>query len=392
MSTRGPTLGSFVAVLVALAVFASCASWQTAARTEQWTLYAERALTSEETRQYVQSIEPARAAVADALGPFESRVSLYVWEDGDAGPVARSSSAQLNEGGTGAVQEVPGIGPARVRAFHARTKTFFGPSSGIYLGAPETGTAAHELVHARIAEENLNLPLWLEEGLANVLGDGYQEGERWVVDGLSCWPLRELTEARITDAEFVRLLALSAEDSSDVRENVLAHFVGWAIVFDLYRESGKLDWRAWVERYGRGIDPSEARMRMQRTLTPAALESWLERLKDAQPAVRVATAKGLWKLRSLIAVEALLDAIEREKDPLARVAFAINLLASAGEMRLPENLQRRMWRQAWPTLRRAELDDPREQKAIEELFATFRWGSRSNPRAPLEALRRFWAE
>lgn len=391
MSTRGSRVRRFVAALV-LGALASCASWRDAVRTERWTLYSERTLTSEETRQYERSIEPALGAVSEALGPFKNRVSLYVWEDGNAAPGDGSSSAQLHEGGTGAVQEVPGIGPARVRAFHARTRTFFGPSSGIYLGAPETGTTAHELVHARVAEENLELPLWLEEGLASFLGDGYQDGERWIVDGLACWPMRELTEARIADVEFARLLALSAEDSSDVRENVLAHFVGWAIVFDLYREEGKLDWRGWIARYTHGIDAGEARMRMQRTLAPATLESWLQRLKDERPAVRIATAKGLWKLRSLIAVEALLDALEREKDPLARVALAINLLASAGEMRLPDDLQRRMWRQAWPALRRAQLADPREQKAVEELFASFRWGSRSSPSGPLEALRRYWAE
>ena len=164
MSTRGSRVRRFVAALV-LGALASCASWRDAVRTERWTLYSERTLTSEETRQYERSIEPALGAVSEALGPFKNRVSLYVWEDGNAAPGDGSSTAQLHEGGTGAVQEVPGIGPARVRAFHARTRTFFGPSSGIYLGAPETGTTAHELVHARVAEENLegdhNAVLWI---------------------------------------------------------------------------------------------------------------------------------------------------------------------------------------------------------------------------------------
>lgn len=391
MTSKGARILHLYCAFVAL-VLASCTSWRAQVRNEEWTLYAKRALAAEEARRYESTIAPAHATVASMLGPFEHRVDLYVWEEGDGEPANATSSIQLHEGDVGAVQDVPGIGPARVRAFHARSDTFFGPESGIYLGAPDTGTAAHELVHARISEEDLALPLWLEEGLANVLGDGYQDGERWIVDGLACWPIRELVEARISDAELATLLRLSADDASDVRENVLAHFVGWAIVFDLYREAGKLDWRAWVARYAKGIDPAEARERMQRSIGPEALESWLKRLADPAPAVRIATAKGLWKLRSLVAVEALLDQLDVEKDPLARVALAINLLASAGEMRLPEDLQRRMWRQAWPAMRRAKLADPRDQRAVEELFGTFRWGSRSNARAPLDQLRRYWAE
>lgn len=382
---------SFCLALAALAL-AGCASWKPQLAREAWTLHAQRTLADEELQRYEGATAPAFAAVSERFGAFRRPVSLYLWEDSDARVLGSSNSSQIHETGLGAVQEVPGIGLARVRAFHSRTNTFFGPRSGIYLGAPEAGTVAHEFVHARMADEGLELPLWLEEGLANFVGDGYLDGDRWVVDGLACWPMRELAEARISDRELASLLALTAEDASDARENVLAHFVGWAIVFDLQREEGGLRWREWTARYSNGIAPSEARMRMERTLAPATLEAWMKRLADPAPSVRIATAKGVWKLRSLVAVEALIDQLEVEKDPLARVALAINLLASAGEMRLPESLQRRMWRLAWPTMRRAKLADPREQKAVDELFASFRWGSRGSASGPLEVLRRYWAE
>ncbi len=61
-------------------------------------------------------------------------------------------------------------------------------------------------------------------------------------------------------------------------------------------------------------------------------------------------------------------------------------------MRLPGGLQQRMWRTVWPKLRRAKLDDAREQAAIDQLFASFRWGSRQNASTPLEELRTYWAE
>lgn len=388
MPTRG-LWRTISACVLAACLSTGCATWQTAVRSEPWTLYARRELPPAEQQEYRRAIEPAHAAVSALFGPFANRVALYVWEGGAADA---PSSAQLDENVGGVIQEVPGIGPARVRAFHARTSGLFGANSGIYLGAPETGTIAHEFVHARIAEENTTLPLWLEEGLANIAGDGFQDGDRWIVDGLSCWPVRELTEARISDQELVELLALSSEDTSDVRSNVLAHFVGWAIVFDLYRESGTFAWREWSDRYRGGIAPGEARERLQRSLLPSTLETWLQRLADPERAVRIATAKGLWKLRSLIAVEALLDRLEDEEDPLVRIAFAINVLASAGEMRLPDDLQRRMWRHAWPVLRRAKLEDAGEQRAVDQLAQSFRWSSRQSPREPLEKLKRYWAE
>jgi hypothetical protein len=72
--------------------------------------------------------------------------------------------------------------------------------------------------------------------------------------------------------------------------------------------------------------------------------------------------------------------------------LSINVLAAAGEMRLPGDLQGRMWREVWPKLRRAQLDDEREQRALEQLVSSFRWGSRQGSREPLEELRAYWAE
>src|SRR5262249_14393154 len=160
-----------------------------------------------------------------------------------------------------------------------------------------------------------------------------------------------LSSHPIADAELAHLLKLHANDDVDARDNVLVHFVGWAIVFDLYRESGRLDADAWRARYARGLDLAEARHRFDRTLSPWTALAWLERLDDPRPEVRLAAAKGVWKLRSQDVVARLLDALRKEEDPTVRVGLAINVLAAAGEMRLPRPMDRRMWSLALPALR-----------------------------------------
>lgn len=341
-------------------------------------------------RAFEAAVAPAMRTVQKVLGPFRRPVKVHAWS-GVAG--AETSGAEvIHEGEGGPVQDVPGIGPARVRAYHARTDGLFGPPAGIFLAAPECGTIAHELVHAHAAEDGLDLPLWLEEGTACILGDGFLDGERWTVDGLSCWPLRELRSQRITDDELARLLGLRASDPSSPKENVLAHFVGWAIVFDLYREEGRIDWRGWRRRYEDGIPLEEARRRLSRTIDPAEVARWLERLRDPRREVRLATAKGVWKLHSTEVASALLEALEEETDPEVRVGLAINLLACAGEARLPDRLTGRLWRAAWPALRHAGLADPAEQQGVEELLRSFRRRGGRSSQVPLQALRRFWAE
>ena len=380
--------GFLAAVPIALAL-SSCNSWRTVGRYEGWTLYGEEGQ-EVETARYEAAIGPAKSAVEEILGPFEEMIRVHAWS-GEAGPET-SGARVILDGEGGPVQDVPGIGPARVRAYHARGDDLFGPPSGIFLAAPECGTAAHELVHARAAEQELELPLWLEEGVACLLGDGFLDGKRWVVDGLSCWPLRELQGQTVSDADLARILSLGASDPSSPRENVLAHFVGWAIAFDLYRQEGEIDWNGWGTRYGKGIDVAEARMRIERTLDPATALAWMERLKDPRREIRLATAKGIWKLRSTPIATALLEALEAEEDPEVRVGFAINLLACAGEARLPDVLTGRLWRAAWPALRRAALADPAESQAARDLMRSFRFRSNRSSQEPLLGLRRFWAE
>jgi hypothetical protein len=250
----------------------------------------------------------------------------------------------------------------------------------------------HELVHARIAELAPDLPLWLEEGLACYLGDGFLEDDRWIVDGYACWHVRELREQRLPDKELERVLKLSAADESSVRENVLVHFVGWAIVFDLRREAGELAWKDWLARYRRGISAEEARQRIERTISGEAEASWLERLGDPDRFVRMATAKGLWKLRSPGAVVALLDAIDEEQDAEVKVALAINALAAGGDVRLSDEGRERFWPTVWPALRRGQLSDASEQAALKSLYLSYRRRTEMTSQQALEGLRRYWAE
>lgn len=369
----------FCAVILLLAT--SCSSWREVRRFDGWTLYGEKGAEID-VAAFRAAFDPAKRAVEERFGPFQRDVRVHALGPSEAG------AHDAHE--TGIVQEVPGIGRARVRAYHARGNGLFGSSSGVYAGVAEPGTAVHELVHARIAEEAPDLPLWFEEGLACLLGDGFLDQERWVVDGLACWPLRELRDQKLGDADLRRLLALRAEDSASSRDNVLLHFVGWAIVFDLYRESGGFEWRDWAAR--RSISLAEARERLERTLSPETEQAWLLRLSDPDRGVRLATAKGLWKLRSENAVIALLDRLDEEKDPEVLVSLAINALAAAGETHLAWRVQGRMWDKVWPVLRRANLPDPVENDAMHDLSRSFRRRTDVDAHQALEGLRRFWAE
>lgn len=382
---RGSARGLGLAFCLAAMVGAGCQSWKPVGAGEGWSLYAldEGAA---DLPGFEAAFDPAMVAVTEVLGPFRNPVRVHVVEP-DAQPVM-GTAATIEAG----VREVPGIGPARVRAWHTRTRGALGDTSGIYMSHPDVGTAAHELVHARFAEEYEMLPLWLEEGIACLVGDGFLAEGRWVIDGLSCWPLRELRDQRIDDAELARLLTLRAADGSDSRENVLVHFLGWAIAFDLMREDGRIAAQQWIGRYQREIGVAEARERLQRTLSTETLRQWLLRLQDEDPRVRAATAKGLWKLRSTEAFDALLRALEKETDADTKAALGINALACAGEMTLNGDQQGRMWRVVWPKLRRLELEDPREKEALANLFRSFRFGSSRGAQAHLEGLRRFWAE
>lgn len=367
------------ALLAALVLgLTGCSSWSRVQTFEGWSLYAEKR-DGVDVAAFERAYDPALAAVVGVFGEFRAPVRIHAFDDED------------DTAGVASVQEVPGIGRARVRAYHTRGAGPFGPAAGVYASSADPGTAVHELVHARIAEIDPDLPLWFEEGLACVLGDGFLDGDRWIVDGLACWPLRELRERAPDVTELARLLAVRAEHGTDLRENVLVHFVGWAIVFDMYRAEGRVDWPGWIER-ARSMGVSEARDRMVRTLSDETETAWLARLDDADRGVRMATAKGLWKLRSESVLRRLIDRLGKEEDPEVQVAIAINTLAAAGERQPPGRLAGRMWRTVWPVLRRAELADPAEQAAVESLFASFRWRGNSDSDRALDALQRFWAE
>lgn len=363
---------------------AACSSWRTVEVRDGWTLYGENGR-SVDAAAFAASFDPAYRTVEGVFGPFADTVRVHAIQ-------SERTSLDLPSKDVGTIQDVPGIGRARVRAYHARGDGVFGPATGIYAETPEPGTAVHELVHARIAELAPALPLWLEEGLACYLGDGFQDGDRWIVDGYACWHVRELRDQRLPDKELQRVLDLAAADESSVRENVLVHFVGWAIVFDLYREAGALDWKQWFTRYRRGIGAEEARLRIERTISTQVEAEWLRRLRDPNRNVRFATAKGLWKLRSQPAVTALLDALDTESDGEVRVAFAINALAAGGDVKLPEGVRERFWPTVWPALRRGQLQDPSEQAALRSLYLSYRRRTQISPQAALDGLRRYWAE
>ena len=377
-------------LLILVALGPACASWRTLHEFPGWSLHARPGVEID-GGAYQRVFEPAFPAVEGLLGPFQRPVRVFAWhEDSDIEPRGPDRIATSNPG---SVEEVPGIGPARVRAFHARGDGLFGLQAGVYAGEIETGTAVHELVHARLAEERRNLPLWLEEGVAGLLGDGFLDGDRWVIDGLACWPMRKLSEQELGAGELERLLRLRGGDATDVRENVLVHFVGWAIAFDLLRESGRLEPRAWIERYERGIDPVEARQRISRSVAEETALEWLARLRDPRREVRLAAAKGVWKLRSREATRLLLEALEAETDAEVRVGLAINLLASVGEAPPPDGSMGRLWRSVWSALRAARLGDETEEAALRELGrgSRFRRG-RGDSQQALLVLRRFWDE
>ncbi len=379
-----PELPMVRILVLSLLTLASCTSWKPVARHERWTLY-ELPGQAVAARQFAEAFDPAFEAVEVTLGSFERRVDVHAWPE-SGGPGGDGSRV-----GTG-VHQVPGIGPARIQAYHARGGSAFG-RSGVFIGAPDAGTAVHELVHARFAELGTELPLWFEEGIAGVLGDGILVDGLWYVDGLACWPLRELGEELLSDENLARLIALDASEETSVRDNVLVHFVGWAVVFDLYRESGaSIEWRSWLAAFGDDPLP-EVRRRMERTLSAATPLAWIDRLESEDRGVRLATAKGLWKLRSREVLDALLTALERESDPEVRIGLAVNILATAGELTLPWRRWREVEIAVREALRSADLDDAREQRAALDLYRAYRRGEpEGDPERSLERLSRFWEE
>jgi hypothetical protein len=376
-----------LALVLALALSGGCASWRAVEVTDSWTLYASPEV-DVDPAPYGRSLEPAFAAIEERLGPFTGRVRVHVWSGEDPGVPLPGHTE---------VQEVPGIGPARVRAFHVRGGANPFAADGIFLGTTEVGTVVHELVHARLAEEPGRVPLWFEEGLGSLLGDGCLYDGRWVVDGLACWPLRELRQQRLSDADLERLLALRPSDQPDPRDNLLVHFVGWSIVFDLSEELPEASWQEWLAAFERGAEAegrvAHARRRMERTLRSGRELEWLERLASPDPAVRLAAAKGTWKLRSREAIDLLLDALEHEQQAEVRYALALNVFLASPETRLGRSRWNRIRRQALPVLRAAELGDPVAAEAAQAFFrSVFGGGRRGRSQEQLDLLTRYWNE
>jgi HEAT repeat protein len=138
-----------------------------------------------------------------------------------------------------------------------------------------------------------------------------------------------------------------------------------------------------------------ARVRLERVLGEATTASWFERLTSSDPAVRLATAKGLWKLRDVRAIDALLTALEREEQPELRVAFALNLLLASAEVRVGRTRWNRLAAVVFPTLREGRLSDEREDRALREVYAGLRrWdsGRTRGAQSALSDLARLWEE
>ncbi len=373
-----------------LLALSACSGWTPVARYERWTLF-EQPNQVVPAERFAAAFEPAFPAVEAALGAFEGHVAVHAWNERLQHAGHTHTELPQHEAGTG-IHEVEGIGPARIQAYHTRGGGAF-DRTGVFTCTPDAGTAVHELVHARFTELEADLPLWLEEGIACVLGDGILVDGAWAVDGLACWPLRELREERLNDEDLAHLLSLSSTDRPSVRDNVLVHFVGWAIAFDLIQESGgEILWREWLEEF-RNEPVRKARHHLDRTLHEMTAKGWLTRLQSPDREVRLATAKGLWKLQSPDVLEALLAALEVEKDEEVRVCLAVNALATSGDL----GLSWRQWQAVEEAVRRAlrtaELQDLDEQRAVLDLYGAYRNGSdRQTAQAALKRLDRFWEE
>lgn len=388
--------GLRVACLLLAALSSGCRTWTPVHVGSGWTLYVKDD-TPVDVDHFGAALDPAFAAVEARMGAFRDRVRIHAW-DGETELEAGRGGMRVGAE-AGELESTRDLGPARVRAFHVRGGTQPFQSSGVFLGAADVGTAVHELVHARLAELAERLPLWFEEGLASLYGDGALFDGAWAVDGLACWPLRELRQQDLGDQELARLLAISARDDYDARENLLVHFVGWAVVFDLRRELPEGSWSEWLALYREGArlrgGLREARTRLDRTLSWQTHVQWLNRLDSVSPPERFAAAKGIWKLESRSAIDRLLDRLEHEQHPQVRYALALNCMLATGEMRLGRERWWRLRRLVFPALKEPGLDDPDEQAAALALYASLRsWNpaQRERLQEAIATLARFWEE
>jgi len=378
-------------LVVALALCVSaCSNWQHLETHERWTLYSKPGAELDAER-FARALEPAFRAVEAKLGPFNSRVRIHAW-DSSGEP---SGAPQLSADGGERIESIPGIGTARVRAYHVNGNGTPFSTSGVFLGTSEVGTVVHELIHARLAESRAKLPLWFEEGLATMWGDGALYDGEWVVDGFACWPARVLRDESISDEELLRVMQLTASQDYSARDNILVHFIGWALVFDLARELPDAGPRAWLAHFRaqteRNTLLAETRARIARSISPETAATWLQRLSDPNPGVRLAAAKGIWKLRNQKALDTLIAAMPAETDKHVRLAIGLNVLIGVGEMRVSRRTGRDLWRKIMPALGELEMDDLPEQAALARLLAGMR-GRGGNTQQGLDDLARYWEE
>ncbi len=368
----------------------ACSNWQRIETRDRWTLYAKPGETLDAER-LDQALLPAFAAVESKLGPFENRVRIHAWKE----QAEASDTPRLAADGTDRIEDVPGIGKARVRAYHVTGGAAMFEPTGVFLGTCEVGTVVHELVHARLAELRAGVPLWFEEGLASFWGDGACYDGEWIFDGLACWPARVLRDDPISDEELVRVMQLSASEKCSSRDNLLVHFVGWALVFDLSREMPDANIRTWLAHFRSAAERRtllvETRERIARSISPETIAAWLERLKDPSPGVRLATTKGLWKLRSQAAVDAMVDGMQTETDVQVRLALGLNALLAAGEMRVERKTWRDLWRKVVPAMGDLALKDESERPSLNQFLGGLR-GRGGNTQSGLDGLARYWEE
>lgn len=378
-----------LAALVCFLGLTGCSRWERVAEHEGWVLYA-RPQAEFDRAGLERALPPAIACVEERLGAFRRPVRVHAWSGG----------VELQSGIRGEIHDgrepvtlLDGIGPTKVRAFHARGRSNWLAPTGIFLGEAEAGSAVHELVHARLAELEHEPPLWFEEGLATVLGDGALHDGRWIVDGFSYWHWRELGAQQLGPDELARLLELRSDREHSVRDNVLLHFVGWAIVYDAQRADPSGDWQAWLARFSGAGGPEAARAALARTLADETPLEALALLDAPERGVRLAAARGSWKLGRPDVFDRLHRALVAERDNEVRVALAVNLIAGAGDSSIGEQRWWRARRDVVRALRESELADPAERDAVQRLVRVYR--GRSGPRdagIALAALRRFWEE
>jgi hypothetical protein len=378
MKVRSPAL-------LLLVTLGCAASWRTVAVYEGWSLH-ERNRPSLDAGLWASEVEPARQAVVDWLGPFEEAVRVHALE----APVHLSEDGRSVVHAAEASQPVPGMGTATIKGYHTRSTS--ASDSGVFVQEADSGTLVHELVHARLAELEPDLPLWFEEGVACLLADGLVVEGRWVRDGFSAWPWVELRASRPRPLELERVLARSSNEPMGVRENVLAHLVGWALVFDLWRETRSDSWQDWFEAFDWEHPLVDAQRRLDRVLSPAVPAGWLRaRLASPSQPVRLAALRGAWKLASPETGAALLAALELEIDPEVRASLAVNLLASGPALAADAAGLRQAHEEARRALEAVELPRVDEAGAARALCRSLRGGP-GDPDVALEGLRRFWDE